>query len=139
MSDIHEIYWEESGNPNGIPVIGIHGGPGGGSSPEMRRFFDPTVYRIILFDQRGCGMSRPHAELQENTTWDLVADIEKFREMCGHEKWQVFGGSWGSTLMRISPTRSSSQLAWVSTQKQPRTVHAMLLLFSLPLMAFRIR
>lgn len=98
VSDLHEIYWEESGNPNGIPVIGIHGGPGGGSSPEMRRFFDPTVYRIILFDQRGCGKSTPHSELTENTTWALVSDMERLREHLGVEKWVLFGGSWGSTL-----------------------------------------
>ncbi|MCR9270423.1 MAG: prolyl aminopeptidase [Henriciella sp.] len=98
VSDLHEIYWEESGNPNGLPVIGIHGGPGGGSSPEMRRFFDPTVYRIILIDQRGCGKSTPHSELEENTTWTLVSDMEAVREHLGIEKWVLFGGSWGSTL-----------------------------------------
>ena len=98
VSDIHEVYWEESGNPNGLPVIAVHGGPGGGSSPEMRRFFDPDVYRIILFDQRGCGKSTPHAELRENTTWDLVADMERLREHLGIDKWQLCGGSWGSTL-----------------------------------------
>lgn len=98
VSDLHEIYWEESGNPNGIPVIGIHGGPGGGSSPEMRRFFDPTVYRIVLFDQRGCGKSTPHSELTENTTWALVSDMERLREHLNIDKWVLFGGSWGSTL-----------------------------------------
>ncbi len=98
VSDLHEIYWEESGNPNGLPVIGLHGGPGGGSSPEMRRFFDPRVYRIILIDQRGCGKSTPHSELRENTTWTLIEDIETVREHLGIEKWVVFGGSWGSTL-----------------------------------------
>ena len=98
VSDLHEIYWEESGNPNGLPVIGLHGGPGGGSSPEMRRFFDPRVYRIILIDQRGCGKSTPHSELRENTTWTLIEDIETVREHLGIEKWIVFGGSWGSTL-----------------------------------------
>ena len=98
VSDLHEIYWEESGNPNGLPVIGLHGGPGGGSSPEMRRFFDPRVYRIILIDQRGCGKSTPHSELSENTTWTLIEDIETVREHLGIEKWVVFGGSWGSTL-----------------------------------------
>ncbi|MHA7856607.1 MAG: prolyl aminopeptidase [Henriciella sp.] len=98
VSDLHEIYWEESGNPQGLPVIGIHGGPGGGSSPEMRRFFDPTVYRIILIDQRGCGKSTPHSELRENDTWALVSDIEAVREHLGIEKWVLFGGSWGSTL-----------------------------------------
>jgi len=98
VSDLHEVYWEESGNPNGVPVLGLHGGPGGGSSPEMRRFFDPERYRIILFDQRGCGRSTPHSELRENTTWDLVADAEALRTVLGIEKWLVFGGSWGSTL-----------------------------------------
>ena len=98
VSDLHEIYWEESGNPNGLPVIGIHGGPGGGSSPEMRRFFDPSVYRIILIDQRGCGKSTPHSELRENDTWTLVSDMEAVREHLGVEKWVLFGGSWGSTL-----------------------------------------
>lgn len=98
VSDLHEIYWEESGNPDGIPVIGLHGGPGGGSSPEMRRFFDPAVYRIILMDQRGCGHSRPHSELRDNDTWALVSDIEAVREHLGVDKWVVFGGSWGATL-----------------------------------------
>lgn len=98
VSDLHELHWEESGNPAGLPVIAVHGGPGGGSSPEMRRFFNPSAYRVILFDQRGCGKSTPHSELRENTTWDLVADMEKLRESLGVEKWVVFGGSWGSTL-----------------------------------------
>ena len=98
VSDIHEIYWEESGNPNGLPVVALHGGPGGGSSPEMRRFFDPERYRIFMFDQRGCGRSTPHSELRENTTWDLVDDIEALREHVGVNQWLVFGGSWGSTL-----------------------------------------
>jgi len=98
VSDVHEIYYEESGNPRGKPAVFIHGGPGGGTDPKMRGFFDPKRYRIVLFDQRGCGKSRPHASLEENTTWDLVADIEKLREHLGIEKWLVFGGSWGSTL-----------------------------------------
>ncbi len=98
VSDLHEIYWEESGNPKGIPVVALHGGPGGGSSPEMRRFFDPERYRIFLFDQRGCGRSTPHSELRENTTWDLVSDIETLRRNAGVNAWLVFGGSWGSTL-----------------------------------------
>ncbi len=98
VSDIHQIYWEESGNPNGKPVIFVHGGPGGGTSAETRGFFNPQKYRIIQFDQRGCGKSLPYACLEENTTWDLVADMEKIREMLNIEKWQVFGGSWGSTL-----------------------------------------
>lgn len=98
VSDLHEIYWEESGNPNGLPVLGIHGGPGGGSSPEMRRFFDPTVYRIILMDQRGCGKSTPHSELRENDTWTLVEDMEAVRTHLQIDQWVLFGGSWGSTL-----------------------------------------
>lgn len=98
VSQLHEIYWEESGNPDGLPVIALHGGPGGGSSPEMRRFFDPAVYRIILMDQRGCGKSTPHSELRENDTWALIADIETVREHLNIDRWVVFGGSWGSTL-----------------------------------------
>lgn len=98
VSDIHEIYWEDAGPEHGIPVIALHGGPGGGASPDMRRFFDPRIFRVIMFDQRGCGRSTPHSCLEENTTWDLVADIERLREMLGIEKWMVFGGSWGSTL-----------------------------------------
>ena len=98
VSDLHEIYWEESGNPEGKPVVFLHGGPGGGTEPKHRRFFDPRRYRIVLFDQRGCGKSTPHASLQDNTTWDLVQDIERLREHLGVERWQVFGGSWGSTL-----------------------------------------
>lgn len=98
VSDLHEIYWEESGNPTGKPVVFLHGGPGGGTDARMRRFFDPQRYRIVLFDQRGCGQSRPHASLIDNTTWHLVADIEQLREFLGIDRWQVFGGSWGSTL-----------------------------------------
>lgn len=98
VSDLHEIYFEEAGNPDGIPVLTVHGGPGGGSSPTMRRFHNPKRYRIILFDQRGCGRSTPHAELHENTTWHLVDDIEALRKHLGIERWQLFGGSWGSTL-----------------------------------------
>jgi proline iminopeptidase len=98
VSPKHEIYWEESGNPKGKPAVFLHGGPGGGSDPRQRRFFNPEKYRIILFDQRGCGKSKPHAELEENTTWDLVADTEKIRKHLGIERWLVYGGSWGSTL-----------------------------------------
>ena len=94
----HEIYYEQSGNPNGIPVLVVHGGPGGGSNPTMRRCHDPLQYRIILFDQRGCGRSTPHASLEANTTWDLIADMEQLRERLGIQRWQLFGGSWGSTL-----------------------------------------
>lgn len=98
VSKIHTLYYEQVGNPEGIPVLFVHGGPGGGVSADHRRFFDPHVYQIILFDQRGCGQSRPVAELRENTTWDLIADIETLRQLVGVDHWQVFGGSWGSTL-----------------------------------------
>lgn len=98
VSALHELYYEQAGNPKGIPVLTVHGGPGGGSGPTMRRFHDPDTYRIILFDQRGCGRSTPHAELEENTTWHLVEDIERLRVHLGIEKWHLFGGSWGSTL-----------------------------------------
>jgi proline iminopeptidase len=98
VSELHEIYFEESGNPQGAPAVFLHGGPGGGTEAKMRRFFDPRRYRIVLFDQRGSGKSRPHASLVDNTTWDLVADIERLREHLGVERWLVFGGSWGSTL-----------------------------------------
>ena len=98
VSNLHEIYWEDAGPANGIPVLGLHGGPGGGASPEMRRFFDPRKFRMVLFDQRGCGRSTPYSSLEENTTWSLIEDIEKLRESLGIEKWLVFGGSWGSTL-----------------------------------------
>ena len=98
VSDLHEIYYEECGNRDGKPALLVHGGPGGGSNPTMRRFHDPDVYRIILFDQRGCGRSTPHACIEENTTWDLVDDMERLREELGVERWQLLGGSWGSTL-----------------------------------------
>ncbi len=98
VSDLHTIHIEESGNINGKPVIFLHGGPGGGIEPVYRQYFDPEKWRIIVFDQRGCGQSTPHAELQENTTWDLIADIEKIRQHLEIDKWVVFGGSWGSTL-----------------------------------------
>ena len=98
VSPLHEIYWEESGNPKGKPALFVHGGPGAGADPRSRRFFDPKRYRIVVFDQRGCGRSRPHASLEDNTTWHLVADIERLRTFLGIERWLVFGGSWGSTL-----------------------------------------
>lgn len=94
----HVLYFEESGNPKGKPVVFVHGGPGGGTEPKQRRFFDPATYRIVLFDQRGCGKSTPFASIENNTTWDLVADIEALRVHLGIDKWQLFGGSWGSTL-----------------------------------------
>jgi proline iminopeptidase len=98
VSAPHNVYYEQCGNPRGKPVVFLHGGPGAGCNPKCRRFFDPAHYRIVLFDQRGCGRSTPYAELAGNTTWDLVADIETLREHLGIERWQVFGGSWGSTL-----------------------------------------
>jgi proline iminopeptidase len=98
VSDVHTLYYEQCGNPEGRPVVFLHGGPGGGLVNEYRQFFDPAAYRVILFDQRGSGRSTPHASLEENTTWHLVEDIEKLREHMGVESWHVFGGSWGSTL-----------------------------------------
>jgi proline iminopeptidase len=99
VGDGHSLYWELCGNPDGKPVVFLHGGPGGASSPDHRRQFDPDKYKILVFDQRGCGKSTPFASLDNNTTWDLVEDIEKLRtQVAGVEKWQVFGGSWGSTL-----------------------------------------
>lgn len=98
VSDLHTISFEESGNPEGKPIVVLHGGPGGGCPPFYRQYFDPSKWRIIMFDQRGCGKSTPHAELRENTTWDLVEDIEKLRSHLKIDKWVVFGGSWGSTL-----------------------------------------
>lgn len=111
----HEIYFEESGNPQGLPVVVLHGGPGGATNPGMRRYFDPAKYRIILFDQRGCGQSRPNASLEDNTTWTLIEDIERLRERCGIDKWVVFGGSWGSTL----------SMAYAITH--PERVHSLIL------------
>ncbi|MBP6514075.1 MAG: prolyl aminopeptidase [Steroidobacteraceae bacterium] len=98
VGDGHRIYWEECGNPKGKPAVFVHGGPGAGAGTTSRRFFDPKRYRIVVFDQRGCGRSRPHASLVANTTWHLVADMEQLREHLGIERWLVFGGSWGSTL-----------------------------------------
>lgn len=95
---VHQVYWEQSGKPDGVPVVFLHGGPGGGASPTHRRFFDPDHYRIIVFDQRGCGRSTPVADLTDNTTPHLIKDIEQLREQLGIERWIVFGGSWGSTL-----------------------------------------
>lgn len=115
VSDGHRIYFEECGNPVGKPVIMIHGGPGGGSNPTMRRYHDPALYRIILFDQRGCGRSTPHASLENNTTWHLVADMEALRTHLGIERWQLCGGSWGSTL------------ALAYAQKHPESVSEIIL------------
>ncbi len=109
MGDGHRIYVEQCGNPQGVPVLVLHGGPGGGCSPAMRRYFDPAVYRVVLFDQRGCGRSRPHASVVNNTTWHLVADIEVIREALGIDAFIGFGGSWGATLALVyaikHPTR----------------------------------
>jgi len=101
VGDGHSVYVEQAGRPDGIPVLVLHGGPGGGCSPAMRRYFDPKVYRVILFDQRGCGRSKPIASVQHNTTWHLVADIERIRETLDISEWAVFGGSWGATLALI--------------------------------------
>ena len=101
VGDGHTVYVEQCGRPDGIPVVVLHGGPGGGCSPAMRRYFDPARYRIVLFDQRGCGRSKPHASVRENTTWHLVRDIELIRQTLGIDRWIVFGGSWGATLALI--------------------------------------
>jgi len=98
VGDGHRIYWERAGTPGAKPAVFLHGGPGGGISPDHRRLFDPERYDVLLFDQRGCGRSTPHAELEANSTWHLVADIERLRQMMGVDQWLVFGGSWGSTL-----------------------------------------
>lgn len=98
VSSRHTLYLEQVGHPDGEPVLFLHGGPGGGISPQMRRFFDPERYRVVLFDQRGCGRSTPHADLVDNTTWHLISDIEHLRRHLGIERWLVFGGSWGSAL-----------------------------------------
>ncbi len=115
VSALHSIYFEESGNSKGVPVLFVHGGPGGAPNIKERRFFDPKHYRIIIFHQRGCGKSTPHACLEENTTWDLVSDMEKIREHLGIDRWMLFGGSWGSTL----------SLAYAETH--PERVKAMIL------------
>jgi proline iminopeptidase len=115
VSPIHKLYYEQSGNPQGKAVVFLHGGPGGGTVPDYRRFFDPKAYRIVLFDQRGCGQSTPYANLEDNTTWHLVEDTDKLREHLGIDKWVVFGGSWGSTLA----------LAYAETY--PERVHALVL------------
>jgi proline iminopeptidase len=111
VGDGHRVYVEQCGNPHGIPVVVLHGGPGGGCSPAMRRYFDPTHYRIILFDQRGCGRSRPHASVTNNTTWHLVRDIELIRERLEIEQWVVFGGSWGATLGLVYAITHSARVA----------------------------
>ena len=113
VSDIHEIYWEVSGHPQGKPVVFLHGGPGAGAPPVCRGFFNPEKYRIVLFDQRGCGRSRPYGCVDDNTTWDLVADIERLREMLGIERWLVFGGSWGSTLALAYAQSHPERVSWL--------------------------
>lgn len=115
VSQLHTIAWEKSGNPEGLPVIVIHGGPGGGGQPSYRQYFDPAIYNIIQFDQRGCGKSTPYAELSENNTQASVRDIEQLRQSFGIEKWHVFGGSWGSTL------------ALVYAQEHPARVQSLML------------
>lgn len=127
VSDIHEIYYEECGNPQGKPAVFVHGGPGAGCDSRARSFFDPDAYRIILFDQRGCGRSRPHASLVDNTTWHLVADMEKLRAHLGIERWLVFGGSWGSTL------------ALAYSQKHPERVSELVLRGIFMLSSFELR
>ena len=107
----HRLYVEQCGNPAGLPVVVLHGGPGGGCSPMMRRFFDPGVWRVVLFDQRGCGRSRPHASVEDNTTWDLVDDIERLRALLQVDRWAVFGGSWGATLGLVYAIRHPERVA----------------------------
>ncbi len=114
VGDEHHIYVEQCGNPDGAPVVVLHGGPGGGCSPAMRRYFDPKDWRIILFDQRGCGRSRPHASVQSNTTWHLVGDIEHIRQTLGIERWAVFGGSWGATLALIYAQTHPDRAAYLA-------------------------
>lgn len=120
VGDGHSVYWEEAGNPNGVPALTLHGGPGSGFSPSVRKFFDPAVYRIISFDQRNCGRSRPSAgeasvDLSANTTWHLVADMERLRDLFGIEQWVIFGNSWGTTL------------ALAYAQAHPERVHGLVL------------
>jgi proline iminopeptidase len=128
VGDGNRIYWEECGNPNGKPVVVLHGGPGSGNTPRSRRFFDPAAYRIILFDQRGCGRSWPHAsdletDLSVNTTWHLIADMECLRAKLGVERWMLFGGSWGSTLglvyAEMYPERVSEIVLWGVAMTRP--------------------
>lgn len=114
VSSLHTLYYEQCGNPAGKPVVFLHGGPGGGIDPIYRQYFDPSRWRVVLFDQRGCGKSLPYAELRENTTWDLVADIEKLRQHLGIDRWFVFGGSWGSALaLAYGQTHPQSCLGFV--------------------------
>lgn len=114
VGDGHLVYIEQSGNPDGIPVVVFHGGPGGGCSPAMRRFFDPKVYRIILFDQRGCGRSRPYSAVRDNTTWHLINDIELIRDTLNIDRWIVFGGSWGATLALVYAQTHPHRVAYLA-------------------------
>ncbi|SHJ84987.1 prolyl aminopeptidase Serine peptidase. MEROPS family S33 [Shimia gijangensis] len=113
VGDGHRAYVEQSGRPDGLPVVVVHGGPGGGCSPAMRRYFDPRIYRVILFDQRGCGRSTPHASVEANTTWHLVADMEMIREVLDIDEWIVFGGSWGATLSLIYAQAHPTRVAFL--------------------------
>ncbi|AFZ59107.1 prolyl aminopeptidase [Anabaena cylindrica FACHB-243] len=127
VSDLHTIHFEESGNCQGQPIVLLHGGPGGGCPSFYRQYFHPEKWRLVMFDQRGCGQSRPHAELRENTTWDLVNDIEKLREYLGIEKWVVFGGSWGSTLSlaysQTHPSRCKGLILRGIFMLRPKELH----------------
>ncbi|MEM9522720.1 MAG: prolyl aminopeptidase [Pseudomonadota bacterium] len=114
VGDAHRIYVEQCGNPTGVPVVVLHGGPGGGCSPAMRRYFNPDIYRVVLFDQRGCGRSRPHASVANNTTWHLVRDIERIRRIFGIDRWIVFGGSWGATLALIYAQTHPERVAFLA-------------------------
>ena len=138
VSDVHEIYVEECGNPNGKPVIFVHGGPGGGSNARYRRFHDPETYRIILFDQRGCGRSTPYASLEDNTTWHLVSDMEAIREELRIDKWQVFGGSWGSTLGMTYAQTHPERVSELPGSAKP-VVYSMKRFYLRPLCAIRTR
>lgn len=111
VGDGHRVYVEQCGHPQGIPVVVLHGGPGGGCSPAMRRYFDPASFRTVLFDQRGCGRSRPHASVEANTTWHLIRDIEQIRESLGIDRWIVFGGSWGATLALLYAQKHPDRVA----------------------------
>lgn len=113
VGDGHTLYVEQCGNPDGIPVVVLHGGPGGGCNPSMRRYFDPQAYRVVLFDQRGCGRSRPYASVQDNTTWHLVQDIETIRTTLGIDRWVVFGGSWGATLSLLYAQKHPDRAAYL--------------------------
>jgi len=123
VSPTHEVYYEQCGNPQGKAAVFVHGGPGAGAGTQARQFFDPRRYRIVVFDQRGCGRSRPHASLEDNTTWHLVADMEQLRTLLGIERWLVFGGSWGSTLaLADAQARSHSARTAAAREHDPATI-----------------